>query len=203
MIAPKSLIGPQQVQLRRAALAQDHMAPLCAFAERLRAITHSGVPDFDPLDGGINAQCLFLLEAPGSRAIGSGFISRDNPDETAKNFWCLNREAGLARERTVTWNAVPWYLGTDTRIRAPVRADHTAAEEHVRELLSLLPELRVVVLVGRAAQRCSAVVRNAAPNVAVLSCPHPSPLSLNGRPERRDQMLRCLSSVAEMLGHPA
>jgi hypothetical protein len=48
------------------------------------------VPDFDPLDGGVNAQVLFLLEKPGPMAAedgkraGSGFISRDNDDGTAE-----------------------------------------------------------------------------------------------------------------------
>jgi hypothetical protein len=46
------------------------------------------VPDFDPVDGGIGARALFLLDAPGpmtseaGKRIGSGFISRFN-------FWPL------------------------------------------------------------------------------------------------------------------
>jgi hypothetical protein len=55
------------------------------------------IPYFDPLDGGVGASVLFLLEAPGPRAVASGFISRDNPDETAKNFHEFNAAAGLAR----------------------------------------------------------------------------------------------------------
>jgi hypothetical protein len=39
-------------------------------------------PDFDPLDGGINAKILFLFEKPGPRTSqhdgGSGFISAEN-----------------------------------------------------------------------------------------------------------------------------
>ena len=40
------------------------------------------IPHFDPLDGGSNAQVLFLMEAPGPKASASGFVSRNNPDET-------------------------------------------------------------------------------------------------------------------------
>jgi hypothetical protein len=64
-----------------------------------------------------------LLEAPGGRAVGSGFVSRNNPDETAKNFFLLNQEAGLPRSRTVTWNVVPWYVGSGEKIRAVTDAD--------------------------------------------------------------------------------
>jgi len=108
MDAPKSLADSSARKARLAALSQPHVAPLAAYVQRLRqAAGHTGrVPDFDPLDGGILAECLFLLEAPGGRAVGSGFVSRNNPDETAKNFFLLNQEAGLSRACTVTWNVV-------------------------------------------------------------------------------------------------
>lgn len=203
MDTAKSLADPELVLLRRRALAEAHMVPLTAFAEELRRSAPAGVPDFDPSDGGVNSECLFLLEAPGSKAIGSGFISRNNPDETAKNFFDLNLEAGLPRQRTVTWNAVPWYLGTGKRVRAAARGDLKAAECHLRKLLSLLPRLRTVVLVGRKAQRFTGLIQSVAPHVAILHCPHPSPLALNGRPERRREILQCLATVALMLAQSA
>jgi uracil-DNA glycosylase len=166
---------------------------------RLKAGLASGVPEFDPLDGGVQAECLFLLEAPGGRAVGSGFVSRNNPDETAKNFFLLNEQAGLPRERTVTWNVVPWYVGSGTKIRAVTLADIRASEPHLKELLSLLPKLRVVVLIGRKAQRAKALVKRMPLRYEVFECPHPSPLSLNGRPERRAEVLHCLSAVAAHL----
>src|SRR5687768_17686660 len=98
MDAPKSLADTSTGKARLAALSEPHIAPLAAFVKRLRqAAGHvEGVPDFDPLDGGVLAECLFVLEAPGGRAVRSGFVSRNNPDETAKNFYLLNQEAGLA-----------------------------------------------------------------------------------------------------------
>ena len=196
----KSLASAEAVAARREALAAEHMLPLVAFAERLRGFAPAGVPDFDPLDGGTNAECLFLLEAPGRKAVGSGFISRNNPDETASNFFAVNAEVGLARLRTVTWNAVPWYIGNGQRIRAATGNDLRAAERHLEELFGLLPSLRVVVLVGRKAQRYCAAVAKLAPSVVVLTCPHPSPLSFNGRPERRAEVHACLSQVVALLG---
>jgi hypothetical protein len=146
--APKSLADASVPAARRAALSQPHKAPLVAFVEHLRGRCGQGrrVPDFDPLDGGVHAECLFLLEAPGGRAVASGFVSRDNPDETAKNFFLLNEEAGLTRANTVIWNVVPWYVGTGSRIRAATRADIAAAAPFLDEFLGLLPRLRVVVL---------------------------------------------------------
>jgi len=197
--APKSLADAEMVSLRRQALTETHVAPLVTFVHQLRKFAPSGVPDFDPSDGGIHAECLFLLEAPGAKAIGSGFISRNNPDETAKNFFLLNAEAGLSRVRTITWNAVPWYIGSDTKIRAAGSADLRAARTYLCRLLLILPHLKVVVLVGRKAQRFADFVKTIAPTVSVFRCPHPSPLSLNGRPERRAEILNCLSSVVQLL----
>lgn len=199
--APKTLADRRAVDARRGALTQPHVAPLAAFVARLRqqALCAERIPDFDPLDGGVRAECLFLLEAPGGRAVGSGFVSRNNPDETAKNFFELNREAKLDRNRTVIWNIVPWYVGNGTRIRAVTDEDIKAAEPHLQELLGLLPKLRAVVLVGRKAQRAKATVEKLVPQVTVFKCPHPSPLALNGRSERRLEILDCLRAAAAYL----
>jgi uracil-DNA glycosylase len=158
------------------------------------------VPDFDPCDGGVEAECLFLLEAPGPKAVTSGFVSRNNPDETAKNFYLLNHEAGLPRERTVSWNLVPWYVGSGTRIRAVASADIEASVPYLKELLALLPKLRVVVLVGRKAQSARDVIEQLQFNYTFFECPHPSPLAINGHPERRAEIVLCLKSVAAYLG---
>lgn len=102
------------------------------------------IPYFDPLDGGTLATLLYLLEAPGPRAVASGFVSRDNPDETAKSFLLLNQEAGIDRRRTVVWNIVPWYLGDGGRIRAAEVGDTTAGAGSLERLFGLLPRDRCV-----------------------------------------------------------
>lgn len=156
-----------------------------------------------PHDGGADAECLFLLEAPGAKAVGSDFISRNNPDVTASNFFAVNQEAGLDRKRTVTWNAVPWYIGNGKRIRAATSRDLREAEVHLPELFAALPRLKVVVLVGRKAQRLRDKIERLAPDLAILASPHPSPLSFNGRPERRLEILACLARVKEIIGPPS
>jgi hypothetical protein len=49
-------------QRRRGMLTQPHIAPLTAYAAKLRQRYSVEVPEFDPLDGGVNAQLLFLFE---------------------------------------------------------------------------------------------------------------------------------------------
>ncbi len=94
---PKSLGDPDERLARSALLRLPHVAALTDFVNRLRQAMgpQYGIPYFDPLDGGISAKILYLLEAPGPRAVDAGFISRNNPDETAKNFYLLNEEAGI------------------------------------------------------------------------------------------------------------
>ena len=201
MSAPKLLADASAQAERKAALNRPHVAPLSALVARLRSAAPAGayVPDFDPFDGGVNAECLFLLEAPGRNAVRSGFVSRNNPDETAKNFFQLNREAGLDRSRTIVWNVVPWYVGDGQRIRPVTAGDIRASAPFLRDLLAHLPQLKVAVLVGRKAQRANYIFDELPVALEVFHCPHPSPLSLNGRPERRLEFLRCLLTVKRHL----
>lgn len=195
---PKSLSIAGVREARNLALHLPHIAPLTDFVDRLRCRMGPSyqVPYFDPLDGGANAECLFLLEAPGPNAVGSGFISRNNPDETAKNFFLLNQQAAIDRVRTATWNIVPWYVGTGTKIRAVKRDDIEAALPYLSELLCLLPLLRVVVLVGRKAAVARATVKSLAPTVLIFETPHPSPMFVNRSPANRNAILSVLKNVA-------
>lgn len=197
---PKAL-REESARIARAQLLNEaHVRPLTHFVRGLRQARgdNGGVPYFDPHDGGVNAQCLFLLEAPGARAVGSGFVSRNNPDETAKNFFLLNAQAGLDRRCTITWNIVPWYVGTATAIRAATKADIRSALPHLHTLLKMLPNLRVIVLLGRKAQCAADEVSALQPQAQILNCPHPSPKALNGRPERRAEILRTLRYAARL-----
>src|SRR5258708_18766606 len=113
---PKSLAQPNERANRLALIKAPHVAPLNDMVEALRDEFGPPyqIPYFDPLDGGTSAECLFLLEAPGPKAVASGVISRNNPDETARNFFLLNQQAGIDPSRTVTCNVLPWYVGSGT-----------------------------------------------------------------------------------------
>lgn len=124
------------------------MRPLAAYVRGLRKVCF--VPDFDPLDAGVDAQLLMLLEKPGPRTfppVGSGFVSRDNADPTARTLRSFALEAGIPRAATVIWNVVPWWNGTVAITGAEKRAG--AAE--LATFLPLLPQLRGVLLCGNAA----------------------------------------------------
>src|SRR5215208_2945203 len=69
------------------------------------------IPYFDPMDGGVEADVLFLFESPGEGALASGFVSRDNRDSSAAKLTALNKDARLKWELTASWNIVPWALG--------------------------------------------------------------------------------------------
>ena len=194
------LLGfPEARESRLGQIREPHVSPLTEFVEELR--TEAGpdakIPYFDPWDGGVNAEVLFLLEAPGPRAVRSGFVSRNNPDETAKNFFEINAAAGLTRKCTVIWNVVPWYIGTGTRIRAATPADLQAGLRPLPRLLGLLPKLSVVVLVGRKAERATSEITRARPDLKLLACPHPSPLYVNHAPANREKIRVVLECAAE------
>ncbi len=66
---------------------------------------------------------------------------------------------------------LPWYIGENGRIRAATAADIRAGLPYLRELLCLLPRLKMVVLVGRKAGRARASVESwSPPRTIVGSC---------------------------------
>ncbi|MBI3432477.1 MAG: uracil-DNA glycosylase [Hydrogenophilales bacterium] len=197
---PKSLSDPAASDALRLLLAARHIAPLSDFVQRLRTKALGKiVPEFDPWDGGIDAEVLYLLEAPGPKARDSGFVSRNNPDETAKNFFLLNKKAGIPRERTICWNAVPWYIGSGTKIRTAKPADLNNGLSHFFELLSLLPKLRAVVLVGRKAEFVVKDLECRRPDLKIFRSPHPSPMYCNRSKENPKNILNALHQVAKFL----
>jgi uracil-DNA glycosylase len=176
------------------------IGPLTAFVESVRSDAgEAGVPYFDPLDGGIAAECLFLLEAPGPQAVRSGFVSRNNPDETAKNWFELNVAVGIDRRRTISWNIVPWYIASEGRIRPATTADIQRGLPYLHRLLGLLPALRVVVLIGQKAGRARSSLLEGARQVTILETPHPSPMFINRHKHHREPVLQSLQRVREAL----
>jgi uracil-DNA glycosylase len=195
MYGPRSHRDPAKLQEKMALLREPHIAVLTAFVEQLRAEWPTrDIPWFDPVEAGVTAPILILLEAPGRRARSSGFISPDNDDGSAANMWDLLNEAKIVRASdVVTWNVVPWYIGDATRIKASTHRDHAEAADALRELLRLLPEVRVVLLLGQKAQRAwDALGPRGADSPTVLKAPHPSPRNLNSRPRYRGKILERL-----------
>ena len=175
---PRSLVSDTVRKARLALLSNsEHMAPLISYMETLRMEDRGFVPNFDPLDGGVNSRILFLLEKPGPRASeppkGSGFISRDNDDPTAEAIFKFMKVAEIPRSSTILWNLIPWWNG-----KILYRAEERRAGLlRLHELLDLLPELKTVVAVGKQAEYAS--THCAKRGLAVFTSMHPSPRNKN------------------------
>ena len=120
-----------------------------------------------------------LWEEPA--ALGSGMLSADNDDETAKNVWRAYEASGMPRTHGLHWNAVPWYVG-DGRRNAPVTtADVERGRSHLVRLLDLAPAIAVVVALGRKARQsiAGAQAELAARGIQLITAPHPSPIPAN------------------------
>lgn len=140
----------------------------------------------------MNAKILWLLEAPGPKATrikGSGFISCNNDNQTAKNTWETREEAGVSRKLVAHWNVIPYYIGSDTKIRAYNSNDVASVRPYIRELLQFFPYLKVVILGGTAARTVWQDFKPQNTDLHIIECPLPSPTNLNTRPGYRDKVV--------------
>ena len=195
---PKTLRNPEERARRQALLGEDHVAPLAAYAAQLAERTGKAVPMVDPLDGGVNARLLILLETPGPRVLGTGFVSRDNPDGTAANMFRFLDRASIDRSDTVIWNIVPWPIQTaGERNRNPTRAEVAEGLIHLPDFLDLLPRLELAVLAGRKAEAALSLLEARA--TPCLTMPHPSPTFVCTSPNVSLRISACLEKAAERL----
>jgi hypothetical protein len=183
--APRSLRDPAERARRKAMLGELHILPLAEYVARLRKQGNGQVPDFDPMDGGLYARALFLFEKPGRMTAeaegGSGFISRNNDDPTAEATYKFMRAAVIHRKLTLLWNVIPWWNGT-TDITAEELNEGVSS---IKELISLLPYVRAVMLVGGKAQRARPLLENMEDRrFKIFTSTHPSPIV---RATRRDR----------------
>lgn len=179
-------------------LSLPHMTPLVALAAKISADRGCELPMFDPCDGGVEARLLFLLEAPGPKAVKSTFISRNNPDQTARNFNLLLQEARLPRSDCILWNVVPWYIGTGGRIRPATKTDVYSGLPYLTKLLSCLPRLAAIILVGKAAGSVAVAISETS-KVPLHTIAHPSPKVFNIYPNKRGESLQILKSLHRYL----
>ena len=175
---PRSLSSEQAIEQRIGMLALPHIKPLTNYVDTLRAEGFGDVPYFDPMDGGVNATSLFLLEKPGPMASSSGFISRNNNDPTANNIFNFMEQAKIGRETTCLWNTVPGWNGS----RKITSAELKAGAACLQRLFPLLQKLRVVVLIGKKAQRMEPLIADR--RIEILTSYHPSPITYATAPDK-------------------
>ena len=132
---------------RLALLSHSHMAPLMKLIGSWRDAGYD-VPNPDPNDGGVAAKALFLLESPGPKAVGTRFISCDNPDPSARNMKKSLELAGLDRAEVMLWNVVPYCVSSSTQNKNASSDDIVNSAPLTQEFIELFPRLEVVVLCG-------------------------------------------------------
>ena len=140
------------MDVREARLNEPHVRPLMDLVRSLRA-RGNDVPNVDPNDGGIYARLLVLMETPGPRAVGSGFVSRDNPDPSARNIGKVLDDASIGRSDVVLWNVVPHCVSCIDFNRNVTSKQIREAARATQAFIELLPRLAVVVFCGLSAQR--------------------------------------------------
>lgn len=130
---------------------EPHVRPLNDLADA-EGLPHGHVPYVDADQGGVNARMLVLLDNPSTKAeagTGSGLLSLDNNDRTARNCREAYARHGVSWQDVVHWNVAP----------APVvnKNGHSSAGERnrgvrwTREVVALLDNLEIVLLLGNSA----------------------------------------------------
>lgn len=149
------------------------------------------LPNPDPLDGGVNTKALFLLETPGPKAVGTTFISRDNPDQTARNIGAALRDVGISRADSLLWNVVPYYVSTADKNKNANQKQVRTSAPYTQQFIDLLPELKAVVFCGDVALQA---IRFLDIRCRVFATYHPSARVFN-RPEYREHILATFAKV--------
>ena len=197
--APKSLRDPEVRAERISMLSLPHVTDLTAFVDSLRETAEGGedIPYFDPLDGGVDAQCLCLFEAPGEGPLMSGFISRNNDDETAANFYKFNSDPTVSFDRclTISWNIVPWALRENGKNLTPTPADRQEGLQYLPPLLDRLKKLEVAILFGENAWDAE----EALSSLTVIKTNHPSPKAVNRYPHIPERIKGALRDAKRLL----
>jgi Uracil DNA glycosylase superfamily len=192
---------PQFRQQQEDDLRAAHVAPVNALVDKLTDPAGRGwVPYVAPTYGGIHARVLNVLRDPGpkthSKHGGSGFLCTENDDASAERFATLLDTAGLPVSETLSWNAYPWYIN-----RSPRAAELEAGVEPLRQILGLLPALRVVMLHGGSAQdgwrRLARRHSSLAAQLEVVPTYHTSNQAFIGPPEIRAARMAALTEAFE------
>ena len=120
------------------------------FIDELGTKDDAGHPPYiPPVCGGVDALALSISRDPGPKAggtKGSGFLSIENDDPSAERMGQFLDEAGIDYAEVVPWNAYPWYINSD-----PTTDQLRTGAEPLRDLIGLMPRLRVVLVHGLAA----------------------------------------------------
>jgi len=124
----------------------------------------------------------------------------DNDDETAANMWRLYEQSGLARSHGLHWNAVPWYVGEGGREKSVKAREVLEGALWLDRLIELLPDLRLIVTMGKPAEPAfrSYSDARAGQHVEWVIAPHPSPRVRAAFPERWPLVIEAFARAADI-----
>lgn len=192
---------PRVVADKIARIRDPHVAALNALSDRIadaEGLRRGLVPYVDPDTGGVNARMLVLLDNPSTKAetgTGSGLLSLDNNDRTARNCREAHARNGISWSDVVHWNVVPFPVA-GVKNGSSTTAERARATAWTREVVDLLPDLEIVLLLGASARdgwKRAAIVRRGL-YVPPGNIPHCSMRGLNTAGGRE----RCESAIADV-----
>ena len=194
----RRMTEPNFRQEQQDGLRLPHVRALNKFVDDLQDRDGRGwLPYIAPLYGGVQAKMLNILRDPGrmtnSASGGSGYLCVENDDDSAERLADLLDEAGIAFDRTVPWNAYPWYIN-----RKPLAAEIDAGVDPLLGLIELLPRLRVVMLNGGEAQDVWKRLKKRPgirPDVRVIPTYHTGKQAFIGSPEVRAERMAHLRAA--------
>lgn len=208
--APRLMRDPQFRQAQWDTRYAEHVAPLNRYVDELGTHDAAGSPPYiAPMYYGVNARALLVSRDPGPKAggeRGSGFLCIENDDSSAERMWMFARDAGVDVRHLIPWNAYPWYINAD-----PTRAQLEAGLPPLRQVMSLLPDLRVVAFFGLAAHRQARNFIKADPEltttraIPILTTYHTSRRALQHpdpavRESRSQQIADTLRQISQLVG---
>ncbi len=93
------------------------------------------------------------------------------------------------------WAAIPLHsiaareivLGSGAKIRPANKHDIDEGKKYLFGFLSLLPDLKFIVLSGGKAQKAATLITAKYPKISIVRMPHPSPLFVNQCPRKQIQ----------------
>ncbi len=197
---------PTVVPAKMARIRESHVRPLNDLADRIAdsvGLPHGYVPYVDPDQGGIKARVLVLLDNPSTKAeagTGSGLLSLDNDDRTARNCREAYARHGVPWSQVVHWNVVPFPVA-GIKNGGSTGAERARAARWTRQFVDLCPNLEQVLLLGEAARdgwARAAVTRD----LFVLpgKIPHCSPRGLNSH-GGRERFEAAIAQIARSLSY--
>ncbi|SDC57195.1 uracil-DNA glycosylase [Rhodococcus tukisamuensis] len=145
------------VAAKMARIRDPHVRPLNELADRIAdsvGLPRGHIPYVDPDQGGIHARVLVLLDNPSTKAetgTGSGMLSLDNNDRTARNCREAYARHGISWSEVVHWNVVPFPVA-GIKNGGSTTAERTRAVRWTREFVDRCPDLDTVLLLGAAAR---------------------------------------------------